>query len=206
MFREVLPAFRATLVLAIATGLLFPLAITTIANLMFKHQATGSLVYRGSKLIGSELLGQGFSGPQYFHSRPSAAGAGYAGEASGGTNLGPTSKKLIHGDGSSFVGVAYLVKQYKSENGIAESESVPVDAVSRSASGLDPHVSPANAILQAQRVAASRNIPIDRVKQLLNQHVEDRTLGLFGEPRINVLKLNIALDGDLRDSGRVANH
>lgn len=204
MLREILPAFRATLVLAIATGLLFPLAITAIANLMFKHQATGSLVYRDTKLIGSELLGQGFSGPQYFHSRPSAAGAGYAGEASGGTNLGPTSKKLIQGDGSSFLGVADLVKQYKSENGIADSEPVPVDAVSRSASGLDPHVSPANAMLQAQRVATSRNIPLDRVIQLLKQHLEDRTLGLFGEPRINVLKVNLALDSEQSRSSRVA--
>jgi potassium-transporting ATPase KdpC subunit len=203
LLKEVLPAIRATLVLAVFTGLLFPLAITALSKVLFDRQANGSLLFVQSKLIGSELLGQSFSKPEYFHSRPSAAGGGYGGEASGGTNLGPTSKKLLEGD-DSFKGIGALVKEYRTENHLAESQKVPADAVCRSASGLDPHVSPANALLQVERVASARKMPPEHLRQFLNKFIEERTIGVFGEPRINVLKLNLALDSEQTQGDRVA--
>lgn len=193
MIKEIFPALRTTIVLATFSGLLFPFAITAVAQLVFAERANGSLIFRDSRLIGSELIGQSFEKPEYFHSRPSAAGSGYAGEASGGTNLGPTSKKLIEGS-DDFEGIATLTKKYRDMNGLKEDQMVPPDAVSRSASGLDPHISLSNARLQVGRVAIARNISADSLRQILNEHIEDRTLGVLGEPRVNVLKINNYLD------------
>lgn len=205
MLKQLLPALRATLVLALLTGLLFPLAITGVAQVLFRDQANGSLVRSAEgKVIGSRLIGQPFSKPEYFHPRPSAAGSGYDGTASSGTNLGPTSNKLLNGihkktadgkdDPGNYDGVADLVAAYRKENGLSATTTVPVDAVTRSASGLDPHISPANALLQAARVAQARNLPPAEVEALVRQQTEGRELGLLGEPRVNVLELNLALD------------
>lgn len=195
MFKQLLPGLRATLVLALYTGVIFPLVIWIIAQTCFSSQANGSLITSDDKktIVGSELIGQAFTKPQYFHPRPSAAGAGYAGEASGGTNLGPTSRKLILGD-KDFAGIKQLVETYRQENKLPSDFAVPVDAVTRSGSGLDPHISPINASLQAARVAQARLIPESIVRDLIKRFTEDRQLGFLGEPRVNVLKLNIALD------------
>ena len=208
MIRQILPALRATIVLAVLTGLLFPLAVTGLAQAMFPAQANGSLI-RGAngKVIGSRLIGQSFTKPEYFHPRPSAAGAGYGAEASSGTNLGPTSSKLLEGipddpktkdTDESYAGVKQLVQAYRTENGLSPDAKVPVDAVTRSASGLDPHISVANALLQAPRVAQARKLPVDQVEALVRKHTEGRDLGLLGEPRVNVLELNLALDQEAR--------
>lgn len=204
MLRQLFPAFRATVVLAVLTGLLFPLVITGVAQVIFPAQANGSLIRdAGGQVIGSRLIGQPFSKPEYFHPRPSAAGSGYAGEASSGTNLGPTSAKLIQGikddpatkdTDESYAGVKQLVEAYRQENRLAPDARVPVDAVTRSASGLDPHISLANALLQAPRVAAARGADAERVTALIRRHTEGRDLGVLGEPRVNVLALNMALD------------
>jgi K+-transporting ATPase ATPase C chain len=204
MRSQLLPAVRATLVLAILTGLAFPLAITAAAQGLFPQQANGSLVRNSrGEVIGSALLGQSFTQPRYFHPRPSAAGAGYDATLSGGTNLGPTSAKLIQGvdddpatsdTDESFAGVADLVAAYRSEHGLAADTQVPVDAVTRSASGLDPHISVANARLQAPRVARARGLAPQQVAALVESITEPRQFGLLGEPRVNVLRLNLALD------------
>jgi K+-transporting ATPase ATPase C chain len=204
MFRQLVPAVGLVLVFTVLTGLLFPLAVTGLAHLMFPAQAGGSLVARGGVVVGSTLLAQGFTRPDYFHPRPSAAGSGYDAANSGGTNLGPTSRKLILGvhqklpdgrdDPSNFDGVADLVAAYRLENHLPEGQSLPADAVTRSASGLDPHISPANARLQAARVAHARGLEFPTVARLVERHVEPRTLGLLGEPRVNVLELNLDLD------------
>jgi len=204
MLRQLFPALRATLVLALLTGLLFPLAITGIAQAAFPAQANGSLIRdAGGQVIGSRLIGQLFTRAEYFHPRPSAAGSGYAGEASSGTNLGPTSSKLIEGiqddpatkdTDESYAGVKQLVEGYRQENHLASDARVPVDAVTRSASGLDPHISFANALLQAPRVATTRSVDPERVAALIRRHTAGRDLGLLGEPRVNVLELNLALD------------
>lgn len=193
MLKELLTAIRATLVLAILTGLLFPLSITAISQLLFPYTSNGSLVFHDGKLVGSEVLAQGFSRTEYFHPRPSAAGSGYSGEASGGTNLGPTSKKLIHGD-ESFKGIKTLAQEYRTLNYLRPNDSVPADAVTRSSSGLDPHISLENARLQVKRVALARKIPEKKLAKFMEESLEDRTLGVFGEPRINVLKLNMSID------------
>lgn len=207
MLRQLFPAFRATVVLAVLTGLLFPLVITGVAQVIFPAQANGSLIRdAGGQVIGSRLIGQPFSKPEYFHPRPSAAGSGYAGEASSGTNLGPTSAKLIQGikddpatkdTDESYAGVKQLVEAYRQENRLAPDARVPVDAVTRSASGLDPHISLANALLQAPRVAAARGADAERVTALIRRHTEGRDLGVLGEPRVNVLELNLSLDREL---------
>lgn len=204
MVRQLFPALRATLVLAALTGLLFPLLITGVAQAVFPAQANGSLIRdAGGQVIGSRLIGQSFSRPEYFHPRPSAAGSGYAGEASSGTNLGPTSAKLIEGlkddpatkdTDESYAGVKQLVETYRQENHLAADARVPVDAVTRSASGLDPHISLANALLQAPRVAAARGADPERVTALVRRNTAGRDLGVLGEPRVNVLELNLALD------------
>lgn len=196
MFKQIIPAFRATVVLAIITGLLFPLVITTLAQIFFPHQANGSLIATNDgRIIGSKLIGQSFRDPRYFHPRPSAAGTGYAGESSGGTNLGPTSAKLILGDkNSSFNGVKQLVEHYQQENQLPSDKLVPVDAVTYSASGLDPHISVSNALLQAPRVASVRVLPLEQVHNLIRQYTEGRQLGILGEPSVNVLMLNLAMD------------
>jgi potassium-transporting ATPase KdpC subunit len=194
MISQLLPAMRATLVLAFYTGIVFPLVITLISQAICAYQANGSLLKDASgQVIGSELIGQSFIKPQYFHPRPSAAGAGYAGEASGGTNLGPTSKKLILGD-KDFPGIKQLAVSYRQENGLDADALVPADAVTRSASGLDPHITPMNAQLQAPRVARARNLEVAKVVDLIRKHTEDRDWGFLGEPRVNVLQLNLALD------------
>ena len=177
-------------VLTILLGIIYPLVMTGVAQVLFPSQANGSLVRDGSgNVIGSAILGQNFTQPQYFHPRPSAAGSdGYDATASGGSNLGPTNQKLIDA-------VKDRTDAYRQENSLAADAPVPVDAVTTSASGLDPDISPANALIQAARVAKARNLSEDQVRSLVNQHTEGRTLFVLGEPRVNVLKLNLALDG-----------
>jgi K+-transporting ATPase ATPase C chain len=183
-------AVLMVVVLTVLLGIVFPLIMTGIAQVAFPNQANGSLVKDASgNVVGSALLAQAFTQPQYFHPRPSAAGAnGYDATASGGSNLGPTNQKLIDT-------VQSNADAYRQENGLASDAQVPVDAVTASASGLDPDISPANALLQAPRVAAARGVSVDQVKSLVNQYTEGRTLFVLGEPRVNVLKLNLALDG-----------
>lgn len=200
---QFLPAILLTLAFTILTGVVFPVIMWGVAQLGLSHQANGSLLFKGDKLIGSELIGQNFTSPRYFHPRPSAAGAGYDPLSSSGTNLGPTSKKLFDGiqdDPStkdvdeSYQGVSALAKTYREENGLSSGEQLPADSVTRSASGLDPHISPRNAQLQLNRVARERGIDPGSVQRLIEQNTESRFLGIFGEPRVNVLLLNLALD------------
>ena len=194
MFKPLLPTLRLTIVLAITTGILFPGALSAISHLLFPDESEGSLLRgAGGGVIGSRLIGQNFSKPEYFHPRPSAAGNGYAAEASSGTNLGPTSGKLIDGT-KDFPGIKQLAQQFVQENGLAPNVAVPVDAVTRSGSGLDPHISPENAFLQAPRVARARHMPESTVVNLVHQYVERRQLDFLREPRVNVLLLNLALD------------
>jgi potassium-transporting ATPase KdpC subunit len=206
MLRQLLTATRSVLAMLVVFGLLFPLLITAVARMAFPHQARGSLLATRGRVIGSELIGQNFASPGYFHPRPSAAGSGYDAASSGGTNLGPTSDKLVHGvhqklpngrdDPNSFAGVADLAAAYRRENGLAPNALVPADAVTRSGSGLDPDISPANAYAQVARVAKARHLREDRVRGLVAANVAGRQLGFLGEPRVNVLQLNLALDGE----------
>ncbi len=186
---QVRPAIAMVVVLTVLLGLDYPLAMTGIAGVLFPYQAHGSLVTRADgTVIGSALVGQGFARPEYFHPRPSAAGEkGYDATASGGSNLGPTNQKLIDA-------VKDRATAYREENGLPEDALVPVDAVTASASGLDPDISPANAALQVKRVADARGLPEEQVRRLVEQHTQGRTLGILGEPRVNVLRLNLALD------------
>lgn len=197
------PAILLTAFFVVVTGLVFPGVIWAIGQVAFPHQAGGSLIkdHEGN-VVGSELLGQTFSKPEYFHPRPSAAGAGYDAANSGGTNLGPTSDKLVNGvkddpatpKDESYLGFKDLAAAYREENGLAKDAVIPADAATRSASGLDPDISPANAALQAARVAKARGLDGGRVRQLVSLHTTGRGLGFLGEPRVNVLKLNLALD------------
>jgi K+-transporting ATPase ATPase C chain len=176
-----------TLLLCLITGLIYPGVVTGLAQLLFPWQANGSLIERDGHVVGSALIGQTFTRPEYFHSRPSAAGAGYDGTASGGTNKGPTDRKLA--DTLIAGNIARVVEEDGAERG-----KIPADMVTASASGLDPHISPANAELQVARVARSRGLSADSVRAVLRRHTEGRQFGFFGEPRVNVLLLNLALD------------
>lgn len=196
MLKELRPAIVLVVAMTLITGLAYPLAMTGLARVVFPNQSQGSLIVLDGKVVGSALIGQSFSADRYFRGRPSATTepdpkdpsksveAPYNAANSMGSNLGPTSKALIErvkGD----------VQKLKAENG---SESVPIDLVTTTASGLDPHISPEAALFQVPRVAKARNLPEDRVRELVNQQTEGRLLGFLGEPRVNVLALNLALD------------
>ena len=239
MWEQILPGLRIKIFMTVVLGVAYPLLMTGISQAIFPKQSNGSLITAGDQVIGSELIGQGFSKPEYFHPRPSSAGGGYDATASSASNLGPTSAKLIHGttkmdDKKSEVvdydGVSLRVVHYCLDNDIPFESSVPLDqfkdakgdlddvklikafgddkaplvftpkapipadAVTASASGLDPHVSPDSARAQAARVAKARGIQVDQANQMVAQFTESPDLGLLGEPRVNVLKLNLALD------------
>jgi K+-transporting ATPase ATPase C chain len=188
MRRQLLPALLVLLALTVLTGIAYPLFVTGIAQVAFPGRADGSLVRDGDRLVGSRLIGQAFAQPRNFHSRPSAAGDGYDGTASGASNLGPSSDELA-------AAVADRAAAFRQENGLAGDAPVPVDAVTASASGLDPHISPANARLQAPRVARERGLPLATVLQAVDRHTNGRRLGVLGEATVNVLELNLDLDG-----------
>ncbi len=209
---ETVTSILATVVLGVVVSGLYPLAVLVIGKGLFNHKANGSLVTSadGKTVYGSELLGQNFGGKQYFNPRPSAAGAaGYDPTASGGTNLGPTSDKFVNGqhkkdaagaavnDPSNFDGIKDLVAAYRTANGLKETDGVPADAVTRSGSGLDPHISLANATLQVARVARERGKSEDEIRQLMAKYTEGTGASVFGSPRVNTLLLNLALDGKL---------
>jgi len=200
MLKEIRPAIVLVIALTVVTGLIYPLAMTWIAGVVFPYQAQGSLIERDGKVVGSALIGQVFASDKYFHGRPSATNtpdpkdpsktidAPYNAANSGGSNLGPTNKALIDrvkGD----------VDKLKAEN---PSTDVPADLVTTSGSGLDPHISPAAALFQVPRIAKARNMPEQRLRELVASHVEGRLLGVLGEPRVNVLALNLALDAASR--------
>jgi K+-transporting ATPase ATPase C chain len=182
--QQLVSAVLVTVVLTLLLGVGYPLAVTGLAHLLFPGQAEGSLLRRHGQVVGSRLLGQPFAGPGYFHSRPSAAGAGYDPQASGGTNLGPTSRKLL--DQVSAAAAAARAER--------PGVPVPVDLVTSSGSGLDPELTPAAAAFQVPRVARERRMPEDVVRQLVARHTAGRQWGMFGEPRVNVLELNLDLD------------
>ena len=242
MLKELKPAFLMLVVLTVLTGFAYPAVVTVLAQVLFRDQANGSLVVLNGQVVGSRLIGQNFSKAEYFHPRPSAAGSGYDPTASGGSNLGPTSAKLINGTTKiddkkeevvDYDGIKARILHYCIDNGIPFRSSVPLDAfkdtkgelddvklikafgdekaplvvsprtpipadaVTSSASGLDPDISPRNAELQAARVAKVRGVSTERVQQLVAQYTEGRTWGFLGEPRVNVLELNLALDREL---------
>lgn len=239
MIKELGPGFRLTLIFTVLTGLLYPAVMTGVSELILPKQSNGSLVAVNGKVVGSSLIGQAFTKPEYFHPRPSAAGNGYDATASGATNLGPTSAKLLHGTTKmddtknevvDFDGIELRIVHYCVENGLPYESSLPLDqfkdshgdlndvklikafnddkapllfkakapipqdAVTASASGLDPHISPANAETQAARVAKARGVSADQVNQLIAQFTERADWRFLGEPRVNVLMLNVALD------------
>jgi len=196
--QQLLAGLRAVLVLTVLTGVFYPLAVTLVGQLAFEDEADGSLVRKDGDVVGSSLLGQSFTRPEYFHGRPSAAGAAASGTeggdpddptqiASSPSNLGPTNADLLEG-------VADAVAAYRDDNDLRDDVLVPVDAVTSSGSGLDPHISVANARLQAKRVADERGLDLDTVLALIDDHTDGRALGFLGEPGVNVLGLNLALD------------
>jgi K+-transporting ATPase ATPase C chain len=182
--KNLITAVLMTIVTTLLLGIAYPLVVTGLAQVLFPNKANGQLIERDGKIIGSRIIGQAFSSPGYFHSRPSAAGTGYDAANSAGTNLGPTNKKLIDA-------VRAAVEAAKKEN---PSSPVPIDLVTSSASGLDPHISPAAALFQAPRVARERGVSEGEVRRLVSRHTEGRQLGFLGEPVVNVLELNLALD------------
>jgi potassium-transporting ATPase KdpC subunit len=239
MLKELGPGLRLTIIFTVLTGIVYPVMMTGISEVIFPKQSKGSLVTVNGKVVGSSLIGQPFAKPEYFHPRPSAAGNGYDASSSGASQLGPTSSKLLHGTTKmddkknevvDFDGIADRIVHYCVDNEIPYESSVPLDqfkdshgdlddvklikafnddkaplvftpkspipqdAVTASASGLDPHITPANAEMQATRVAKARGASADQVKQLVTQFTERPDWGIFGEPRVNVLLLNVALD------------
>jgi potassium-transporting ATPase KdpC subunit len=187
MWRQLLPGLRMTILMSLLTGLIYPGVVTGICRLVFPKQSDGSLIHRNGRVIGSELIGQNFSKPEYFQPRPSAAGNdGYDATASGGSNLGPTNKKLVDR-------VTASVEAFRKDNP-GYTGPVPADLVTTSGSGLDPHLSPAAAEAQIARVAKARGASEDQVRQLVHRFTEGRDLGFLGEPRVNVLLINLALD------------
>lgn len=184
MKKNLLIAVLMTVVTTVLLGLVYPLVVTGLAQLIFPHNANGQLITKGGKVVGSSIIGQGFSGAGYFHSRPSAAGNGYDAANSGGSNFGPTNQKLLD--------------RVKSDVATAQAENpgtpVPIDLVTTSASGFDPHITPASAEFQLPRVAKARGIPIEKVRTIVAQHTEARQFGVLGEARVNVLELNLDLD------------
>lgn len=203
MRRQLFPALIMLLVFTVITGILYPLAVTGVAQLAFGDKANGSLIERDGQVVGSAQIGQQFTEAKYFHPRPSSAGDGYDSSASSGSNLGPTNDKLLYGQeddpstpdtDEAFEGIEQRVAAYREENNLPAYTLVPVDAVTGSASGLDPAISVANAKLQAPRVAQARNVPIEQVQELIGEYTDGRGLGFLGEPAVNVLELNLALD------------
>lgn len=242
MWEQILPGLRIKLFMTLLLGVIYPLAMTGISQIIFPHEANGSLIRAGDKVIGSEIIGQSFTKPEYFHPRPSSAGNGYDAASSGGSNLGPTSAKLFHGTTKidekknevvDFDGIELRLVHYCVENDIPYESSaplgefkdaggalddvklikafnndkapltftakapIPADAVTGSGSGLDPHISPANAEIQAARVAKARGASADQVRSLISRYTEKPTFGFLGEPRVNVVKLNLALDAGI---------
>jgi K+-transporting ATPase ATPase C chain len=197
MLRQLSISFRLLLVLTVVTGLIYPASVTALAQLFFKQNADGALIVRNGSVVGSALIGQRFQRPEYFHPRPSAAGAeGYDASLSGGSNLGPTNRRLADR-------VSTAVKLFRRENP-AYQGPIPSDLLTASASGLDPDLSPASALAQAARVARVRTASRDKIEALVNRLLQGRDLGFIGEPRVNVLLLNLALDQDFPMEGRGA--
>ena len=186
MWRQMLPGLRMTLVMTVLTGLIYPGVVTGLCQMLFPKQANGSLVYKGGKVIGSALIGQNFTKPEYFQPRPSAAGNGYDATASSGSNLGPTSQKLVDR-------VKASVDKFRKENPNFTG-AIPADLLTASGSGLDPHLSPESVDAQVDRVAKARGASPQDIRTLIAQLTEGRDLGFLGEPRVNVLRLNEALD------------
>jgi K+-transporting ATPase ATPase C chain len=187
-FSEIRGAIMATLILAVVCCGLYPLVVFGIGQALFHDKANGSLIVdKDGTVRGSRLLGQQFSADRYFHPRPSAAGNGYDASNSSGSNLGPTSQKLRDS-------IAQNISDYRSQNGLGTNAAVPADAVTSSGSGLDPHISLRNAELQSARAAKARNLPIEKVRELIKQNTDSPDLGFLGEPGVNVLTLNLALD------------
>jgi K+-transporting ATPase ATPase C chain len=182
MLQSIRPAIVLFALFTLLTGIAYPLAMTAIGQTFFQHAADGSPIVRDGRVVGSALIGQSFTRDDYFWGRPSAAGNGYDGRASSGSNLGPTSQAL-----------ADRVRTEAERYGVA-ARDIPVDLLTTSGSGLDPHISPAAALFQAQRVAEARNLPVETVRRLIETHTELPAAGILGEPRVNVLELNLALD------------
>jgi potassium-transporting ATPase KdpC subunit len=187
MWEQILPGLRIKIFFTVLLGVIYPLTMTGISQVVFPHQANGSLIKVGDKVIGSEIIAQNFTKPEYFHPRPSVAGNnGFDATSSGGSNFGPTNKKLVDR-------VTASIEQFRKENPDFHGP-IPSDLVTTSASGLDPHVSPDSAAAQVGRVAAARGLSADQVNQIVNQFTERPDFGVLGESRVNVLKLNLALD------------
>ncbi len=180
-------AFVSVISLTLLTGCIFPLVLFALGRWLYPTQAAGSLLTRNGAVVGSQLIGQGFTQPEYFHPRPSAAGTGYDGTSSGGTNFGPSNRKLIEG-------VRQSAEAYRKSNGLPPDAIVPIDAATGSGSGLDPHISPTNAELQIAPVARARGLDDDSVRRLVADHTEGPQWGFLGSPRVSVLELNLALD------------
>jgi K+-transporting ATPase ATPase C chain len=187
LIRQLRPAFMTVILFTLICGVAYPLLSTAIGQVAFGDKAEGSLIKRDGVVVGSKLIGQTFTAPEYFHPRPSAAGDGYDGSASSGSNLGPTNPDLLSA-------VSERVVAYRQENKLAPDAPVPVDAVTASGSGLDPHISVANARMQIARVAAARGLDVGVVAELVDEHTDGRMLWVLGEPSVNVLELNLALN------------